>query len=107
MHKAYSERQIVDILAKRTSAQRLAICDQFENLYHESLTKNIGNQLFGNFGDLVKQLLIPLPELYASKLNNNHNHDILIETMFTLNSTKVFLIKNKFEESKYILVSIN
>lgn len=88
-------------MAKRTNGQRLAISDQFQIVYQESLCKKLKSRLSGNLGNVVEKLLIPLPQLYASELSNDPNHHILIETLFTLNSAKVFLVKNEFNESKY------
>ncbi|KAM7536219.1 hypothetical protein Aperf_G00000097461 [Anoplocephala perfoliata] len=62
------EKKIINVLSKRTVAQRKEIASRYSALYERDLKKDLKSELKGNFEDIVLASMLEVPELKASAL---------------------------------------
>lgn len=99
------EKAIINVLARRTNAQRLEIEVQFKTLYGKDLIKDLKSELTGNFENLVVAMMTPLPQFYAREMHDaisglGTDEDVLIEVMCTLTNAEIYIIREAYQKSK-------
>ena len=96
------EKAIINVLARRTNAQRLEIAVQFKTMYGKDLIKDLKSELSGRLEDLIVALMTPLPQYYARELSNavrgiGTDEDCLIEVFCTLSNHEIMTIRNAYQ----------
>ncbi|KAF2894070.1 hypothetical protein ILUMI_12103 [Ignelater luminosus] len=96
------EKAIINVLARRTNAQRMEIAVQFKTMYGKDLIKDLKSELSGRLEDLVVALMIPLPQYYARELREaiygaGTDEDCLIEVFCTLSNREIQIIRNAYQ----------
>jgi annexin A7/11 len=101
------EDAIINVLCRRTNAQRQAIAKCFKTSYGKDLIDDIKSESSGNFEKLLVALLTPTDVFYAKELYEaiaglGTDEDVLIETMCTLSNREINDVKNAFTRSEYL-----
>ncbi|KAJ3643444.1 hypothetical protein Zmor_026155 [Zophobas morio] len=96
-----NEKSIINVLTKRSLAQRLEIINQYNNLYKTNLLKEFKSELSGNFRKLIQALMTPLPQFYAKELHYatkglGTNEHILIEILCTVKHSQIAAIQHAY-----------
>ncbi|GLH06396.1 Annexin [Gryllus bimaculatus] len=96
------EKAIINVLCKRTNAQRLEIGVQFKTLYGKDLIKDLKSELSGRFEDLILALMTPLPQFYALEIHEalsglGTDEQCLIEVLCTLNNHEIRTVRAAYE----------
>nr|XP_022906649.1 annexin B9-like [Onthophagus taurus] len=96
------ESAIINVLAKRTNAQRLEIAVQFKTMYGKDLTHDIRSETSGNFKHLLTSMLTPLSVLYAQHLHEaisgiGTDEDVLVEVMCTKTNEEIRCIREAYD----------
>lgn len=95
------EGAIIDILTNRTSSQRQAILQKYNE--ERDLLKDLKKELSGNFEDVVVALMTPMDKFLAKELHHAMNcvgtdENVLIEILCTRCNDSIREIKQAYEE---------
>ncbi|XP_045473247.1 annexin B9-like [Harmonia axyridis] len=96
------EKAIINVLTKRTNAQRLPIIVEFKTMYGKDLIEDLKSELSGNFENVIVAMMTPLPQYYAKELHRaisgiGTDEDILIEVMCTLSNNEIRTIRQAYQ----------
>ncbi|XP_037094271.1 annexin-B12-like [Pollicipes pollicipes] len=99
-----NEQAIIDVLCRRSNAQRQQIAVQYKSGYGKDLTKDLGKELGGNFEDVILSLMTPPFEYLAKELHEamsgaGTDEDTLFETLCTHTNAELNGIKAAYEHS--------
>lgn len=88
------EDAIIEVLCRRTNAQRMEICRTFKTAYGKDLLDDIRSECRANFLSVLIALLTPLTEYYARELyeamyGEGTDEDVLIEVMCGLSNREI------------------
>ncbi|XP_037093852.1 annexin-B12-like isoform X2 [Pollicipes pollicipes] len=97
-----NEQAIIDVLCRRSNAQRQQIAVQYKSGYGKDLTKDLGKELGGNFEDVILSLMTPPFEYLAKELHEamsgaGTDEDTLFETLCTHTNAELNGIKAAYE----------
>ncbi|XP_974030.1 annexin B9 [Tribolium castaneum] len=108
LHKAMTgpgtdEKAIVNIITKRSLAQRLEIMSQFNKHHNNNLISELKKELSGDLKQLILALMTPREELYAEELHRaisglGTDEDVLIEVLCTLNNAEIMTIRHAYHK---------
>ena len=88
------ENAIIEVLCRRTNAQRLIIVQTFKTAYGKDLLDDIRSESSGNFQNLLIALVTPTNEFYARELyeamyGEGTDEDVLIEVMCAMSNREI------------------
>jgi annexin A7/11 len=101
----------LNVLCRRTNAQRQEIAKIFKTNFGKDLIENIKSETSGNFQKLLVALLTPTTMYYAKELHRamsglGTDENVLIETLCTLSNGEIEAIKEAYLKSKVSIVSM-
>lgn len=96
------EDAIIEVLCRRTNAQRMDIIRTYKTAYGKDLLDDIRSETSGNFENLLIALLTHSTELYARELfeamyGEGTDEDVLIEVMCTMSNEEIRSICGTFQ----------
>ena len=97
------EDAIIDVLCRRSNAQRLEIVKAFKTAYGKDLIDDIQSECRNNFLSLLMALLMPTYEFYARELyeamyGEGTDEDVLTEVMCGLPNKDIRAINNVYSQ---------
>ncbi|KAM7536181.1 hypothetical protein Aperf_G00000095710 [Anoplocephala perfoliata] len=97
-----SEQAIIDIIAKRTVAQRQEIAHAFKAQFGQDLMERLEKELSGNFRQAIKWSFYKRPELNAAALHKamkgtGTDEAMLIDVICTAKNDEIKAIKEAFK----------
>jgi annexin A7/11 len=97
-----NEDAIIEVLCRRTNAQRMEIVRCFKTSYGKDLLSEIRSETSGNFEKLLLALLTPTSEYYARELHEaisgaGTDEDALIEVMCTMSNYEIRCISAMYQ----------
>ncbi|VDP31573.1 unnamed protein product [Soboliphyme baturini] len=100
-----NEKEIIDILCKRSNAERQQIREEFKSLYGESLIKELKKELSGDFESLIIGLMYSEPEYDARTLRKavqglGTDESVLTEILGSRTNTEIAAIKAEYYRCK-------
>ncbi|XP_022089504.1 annexin A11-like [Acanthaster planci] len=96
------EQAIIDILTRRSNAQRQELIVQFKSAYGRDLVKDLKSELGGNFEDAILALM-DRPDVYDARCLKKAvkglgtDEDVLIEIMCARNNAEINAIKAAYK----------
>lgn len=99
------EDQIIDILTKRSNAQRQAIAEVFKNDLGRDLIDDLKSELGGKFEDVIVALMLTPDHYLCKQLHKamdgmGTEEDTLIEILCPKSNEEVHTLTAKYEECK-------
>lgn len=96
------ENAIIEVLCRRTNAQRMDILRTYKTCYGKDLIDDIRSETSGNFENILVALLTQSTELYARELfeamyGEGTDEDVLIEVMCTMTNREIREIAGMFQ----------
>lgn len=96
------EDAIIEVLCRRTNAQRMEIVRTYKTSYGKDLIDDIKSETSGNFEKLLQALLTPTTEFYARELfeamyGAGTDEDALIEVMCAMSNYEIRCICAMFQ----------
>lgn len=97
------EDAIIEVLCRRTNAQRMEIAKAFKTAYGKDLIEDIRSECRNNFLSVLIALLTPLYEFYARELyeamyGEGTDEDVLIEVMCGLPNRDIRAINHMYAQ---------
>lgn len=95
------EDALIEVLCRRTNAQRMDIVRTYKTCYGKDLADDIRSETSGNFEKILVALLTHSSELYARELfeamyGEGTDEDVLIEVMCTMSNQEIREISGIF-----------
>ncbi|XP_035211303.1 annexin-B12-like, partial [Stegodyphus dumicola] len=95
------EKEIINILANRSNAQRVYISVAFKQLYGKDLIDELKSELTGHFEDCILALMTPTSDYLASELHEalcgaGTDEDVLVEILCTRTNQEIWLINEAY-----------
>lgn len=99
------EDALINVLCRRTNAQRLEIEKQYKTNFGKDLLEDLKSETSGNFEKLLVALMMPIVDFYVKELHDamagiGTDEDVLIEIMCSLSNYEINVIKQAYERSK-------
>jgi annexin A7/11 len=97
-----NEDAIIEVLCRRTNAQRIEIARTYKTGYGKDLIDDIKSETSGNFENTLVALLSPTMELYARELyeamyGGGTDEDVLLEVMCSMTNYEIKSIGATFQ----------
>ncbi|KAJ3643446.1 hypothetical protein Zmor_026156 [Zophobas morio] len=94
---------IINILAKRSLAQRLEIVNEYRTLHDADLIEDLRSKLSGDFESLIVAMMTPLDQYYASELNYamvgaGTDENDLTEILCTLSNAEILAVRRSYHQ---------
>ncbi|XP_076464205.1 uncharacterized protein LOC143296253 [Babylonia areolata] len=98
------EDTILDIIIKRSNAQRQTLKKKYKEKYNKELADDLESELGGDFEEVILGLLMPPVEYDAFCVNKavkglGTNEDVLIGILGTANPKELTLVKEHYKKS--------
>ncbi|KAF2897859.1 hypothetical protein ILUMI_08310 [Ignelater luminosus] len=95
---------IINILTRRSNAQRLAIANEFSFTYGKNLVTEFKKSLSGKFKILIEALLTPLQQYYVNELHYamkgpGTDENCLIEILSSLSNEEIRNIRDVYQNT--------
>lgn len=105
------EAKLINILCKRTYAQRQEISLVYKTSYGKDLTKNIESETSGDFRTLLvalltKPMVIEATHLKESVQGFGTDESALIDVICTKTNTEMFELKQTYAQSNFLNILI-
>lgn len=97
------EDGLIEVLCKRTVAQRMEIVKVYKTNYGKDLVNDVKGETDGNFRDLLLALMKPTIEFYTEELHSalsgkGTNEETLIDIMPVLNNREMNAVSSLYKE---------
>jgi len=97
------EKAIINVLARRSNAQRLEIATHFKTMYGKDLVKDLKSETSGKFEDILVAMMTPIAEYICKELHKamsgiGTDEEVLAEFLCTMNNDDINAIKEVYED---------